>query len=92
MNQKVCQCCNGDGVVQPKVWRDYWEWFKTFRKQHKRSPNEYEDCAWWAARGCWKNDPQNPIPPEERVCQECKGTGVVKSEIELEKALQFIRF
>lgn len=84
IKRESCPECHGCGFIEDTDWREFWQWFKRYRRHYGQDPNEEVEDFWWQQQGFEDND----RPPEEWPCEECDGTGIEESEVSLQEALE----
>ena len=81
IGERTCETCHGDAVVMSPVWEDYWDYLD----ERKRFPvtGSDEKVSWWTNKGYDYDD----LPPEEIVCQSCRGEGKIVTRVPLVEAM-----
>lgn len=78
----TCTECNGQGLVTPGIWIQFYHADEEFQKANGRCMDEKEMYAWF------NNEGVHRIPQEEVECHTCGGEGKIQSWISVEEFLK----
>jgi DnaJ-class molecular chaperone len=78
--KKTCENCNGYGVVTHPAWEEYW-------MHHDSTTSFEEDLKWFIENGWADLCKGGNLPPEEIICPNCNGEGIIEEVVTLEYAL-----
>jgi len=93
--EETCPKCDGHKLVQHWAWVEFWENHTTEEYRALQDKDGYME-EWFEERGYmvesapYMGQTVSLFPPEEVECSECRGTGIIRTEVNFQEVLNLL--
>lgn len=84
LTQSTCPTCEGQGQQTTAIWEQFFKADEDLNERTGRRRDEIELEIWFRIHGYYK------IPPEEKTCDKCKGTGKIEQWVDVQDFIKSI--